>query len=94
MHRYLKVFQSLFYWKSYCYSGRLLQVHTVRFCFNPCFTGSPTVTFYDMDYTKAKAFGFNPCFTGSPTVTETKPNWDFVIGLCFNPCFTGSPTVT
>jgi len=62
------MFQSLFYWKSYCNLKGNANVDIKYQCFNPCFTGSLTAT----TCRKAKRqtyLCFNPCFTGSLTAT-------------------------
>jgi len=61
--------------------------------FNPCFTGSPTVTELEVESSEISN-RFNPCFTGSPTVTCSTRRDLQIYQSSFNPCFTGSPTVT
>jgi len=89
----LTMFQSLFYWKSYCNIHVHATFKPIPFCFNPCFTGSLTATRKLVFFISQKKYCFNPCFTGSLTATifwfQPKAPKN-----SFNPCFTGSLTAT
>ena len=68
-------------------------IFNMDFCFNPCFSGSSTATFF----TKANnsfLFCFNPCFSGSSTATCLFLYVVHSFYHCFNPCFSGSSTAT
>ena len=64
------VFQSLFWWISYCDKNNLLSLSLKAGGFNPCFGGSHIVTFCVSNPIEFDGC-FNPCFGGSHIVTET-----------------------
>ncbi len=87
------MFQSLLFWKSYCnLRSSISSPQIPRMSFNPCYSGSLTVTATPVD-AALMLTGFNPCYSGSLTVTlnSIRPVVDSV---GFNPCYSGSLTVT
>ncbi len=74
--------------KNFVYSPNLLN------CFNPCFNGSFTSTWF-IDLSEVfNTLGFNPCFNGSFTSTKFCNIYYCENYIGFNPCFNGFFTST
>ena len=86
-------FQSLFYWNLLSYSRQKNITSLMKWCFNPCFTGTSSHTRHGF------CFPF-PWRRVSILVLLEPPlirKWRLTYGeteLCFNPCFTGTSSHT
>ena len=89
----LWMFQSLFYWKSFCNWFLMTGIRDIKEGFNPCFIGNPSATKGSGRRCYQVVNSFNPCFIGNPSAT-TKTLWGIGNWNSFNPCFIGNPSAT
>ena len=63
-------------------------------CFNPCFNGYSTLTYFYVDGVLKDSYGFNPYFNGYSTLTGRIGVHNELRNFCFNPYFNGYSTLT